>query len=102
MNEGIVFLKSCRITSTFGYAILMRRCSNVSDDGQAVDTDESTLSDGTTLDGVLVAAEIVRGCSPTQAYNGLPRNTAEDSDRRAASANGDVQAGDIDAEQRLD
>jgi hypothetical protein len=80
----------------------MRRCSNAGDDGQAVDTDESTLSDGTTLDGVLVAAQIVRGCSPTLSYNDLPRNTAENRERRAASADGDVQAGDIDANQRLD
>jgi hypothetical protein len=34
-------------------------------------------------------------------YN-LPRHTAEDGDRGTASADGDVQGGDIDAEQGLD
>jgi hypothetical protein len=81
---------------------MMLSCSNIGDDGHAVDPNESTLSYGTTLHGVLVAAQIVRGCSPTLSYNDLPRNTAENRERRAASADGDVQAGDIDANQRLD
>jgi hypothetical protein len=81
---------------------MMFSCSNIGNDGQAVDPNESSLSDGTTLHGVLVAAQIVRGCSPTLSYNDLPRNPAEDRNRRTASADGDVQAGDIDANQRLD
>jgi hypothetical protein len=80
--------------------LLNLKHSDVDDDGHAVDADQCTLGDGTALHGVLVAEGIVSISSHVQAYNerNIPRDTAEDAERRTAGADGDVQAGDVDPE----
>jgi hypothetical protein len=84
--------------------LVLLRHSGVDDDGHAVDADQCTLGDGTALHGVLVAKVKVSILSDAQAHNktDIPRDTAEDAERRTASADGDVQAGDVDPEQGED
>jgi hypothetical protein len=84
--------------------LVLLRHSDVDDDRHAVDADQCTLSDGATLHGVLVAEVIVSISSHTQSHNktDIPRDTAEDAERRTAGADGDVQAGDVDSEQGED
>jgi hypothetical protein len=78
-------------------------CSGVDNDGHAVDADELGREHAAARDGVRVAAMVVSIIirQLVRKYN-IPRHTAEDSDRGTASADGDVQGRDIDAEQGKD
>jgi hypothetical protein len=78
-SQDIRFNRENPNKSTFGYSTLMLKSSNVGNDRHAVDPNESTLSDGTTLHGVLVAvvsSEVIHRLRLTTAYHETPPRTA--------------------------
>jgi hypothetical protein len=76
--------------------------SGVDDDGHAVESDEPALVDGAAGDRVLVAAPKLASSHQTCTRTLLPLNTANDGEARAALADRDVKARDVDANERLD